>query len=165
METADRSSEIFYIFFFVKLFDSCLAINTMGDGTGCDNMTCIILRFDNLKGLASQAAIRTIIQSPDDLSFLVEEDGIEAANAAYSVQCEVEESLGEKELSDSSDRSVPTPVPVVASANGNGEMGENSTNQHEPDSSPTLSPAIKKARFDSSPKNGGPAVEEVRSVE
>ncbi|XP_037084766.1 probable protein phosphatase 2C 21 [Pollicipes pollicipes] len=28
-----------------ELFDECLAPNTMGDGTGCDNMTCIIVRF------------------------------------------------------------------------------------------------------------------------
>ncbi|XP_052776689.1 probable protein phosphatase CG10417 [Mya arenaria] len=28
-----------------QLFDKCLAPNTMGDGTGCDNMTCIIIVF------------------------------------------------------------------------------------------------------------------------
>ena len=26
-----------------QMFDHCLAPNTMGDGTGCDNMTCIIV--------------------------------------------------------------------------------------------------------------------------
>lgn len=31
-----------------KLFDKCLAPNTLGDGTGCDNMTCIIVTFDQL---------------------------------------------------------------------------------------------------------------------
>lgn len=29
----------------MQLFMDCLAFNTMGDGTGCDNMTCIIVRF------------------------------------------------------------------------------------------------------------------------
>lgn len=33
----------------MQLFDYCLAPNTGGDGTGCDNMTCIIINFkDNL---------------------------------------------------------------------------------------------------------------------
>lgn len=27
----------------MQLFDHCLATNTYGDGTGCDNMTCIIV--------------------------------------------------------------------------------------------------------------------------
>lgn len=29
------------------LFKHCLAPNTLGDGTGCDNMTCIIVKFAN----------------------------------------------------------------------------------------------------------------------
>ncbi|XP_064605130.1 probable protein phosphatase CG10417 [Liolophura sinensis] len=29
-----------------EIFDHCLAPNTMGDGTGCDNMTCIIVLLD-----------------------------------------------------------------------------------------------------------------------
>ncbi|KAK4468079.1 hypothetical protein MN116_008252 [Schistosoma mekongi] len=33
-----------------EIFDHCLAPNTDGDGTGCDNMTCIIVRFNNLPG-------------------------------------------------------------------------------------------------------------------
>ncbi|XP_075169983.1 putative protein phosphatase CG10417 [Haematobia irritans] len=28
-----------------ELFDACLAPNTLGDGTGCDNMTAVIVRF------------------------------------------------------------------------------------------------------------------------
>jgi protein phosphatase 1G len=35
------------IFFSIRqLFDECLAPNTMGDGTGCDNMTAMIVRLD-----------------------------------------------------------------------------------------------------------------------
>lgn len=30
---------------FLKLFHNCLAPNTIGDGTGCDNMTAIIVKF------------------------------------------------------------------------------------------------------------------------
>lgn len=37
-----------------ELFDHCLAPHTMGDGTGCDNMTAIIVQFkNNRKRLAS----------------------------------------------------------------------------------------------------------------
>ena len=28
-----------------QLLDKCLALSTSGDGTGCDNMTCIIVAF------------------------------------------------------------------------------------------------------------------------
>uniref|UniRef100_A0A6P4FMY0 protein-serine/threonine phosphatase n=1 Tax=Drosophila rhopaloa TaxID=1041015 RepID=A0A6P4FMY0_DRORH len=35
-----------------ELFDNCLAPNTMGDGTGCDNMTAVIVKFqENLQKL------------------------------------------------------------------------------------------------------------------
>ncbi|KAH8265981.1 hypothetical protein KR026_005009 [Drosophila bipectinata] len=35
-----------------ELFDNCLAPNTMGDGTGCDNMTAVIVKFGkNLQNL------------------------------------------------------------------------------------------------------------------
>ncbi|XP_026470944.1 LOW QUALITY PROTEIN: probable protein phosphatase CG10417 [Ctenocephalides felis] len=33
-----------------QLFDHCLAPNTMGDGTGCDNMTAIIISLQQLHG-------------------------------------------------------------------------------------------------------------------
>lgn len=29
---------------FLQLFEKCLAPNTLSDGTGCDNMTCIIVK-------------------------------------------------------------------------------------------------------------------------
>lgn len=31
--------------FHIQLFHNCLAPNTIGDGTGCDNMTAIIVKF------------------------------------------------------------------------------------------------------------------------
>ncbi|XP_053210593.1 probable protein phosphatase CG10417 isoform X2 [Panonychus citri] len=37
-----------------KLFDHCLSPDTEGDGTGCDNMTCIIVKFTNVKPTDSQ---------------------------------------------------------------------------------------------------------------
>ena len=37
------------MFQFLQLFDHCLAPNTHGDGTGCDNMTCIIVVFSWMK--------------------------------------------------------------------------------------------------------------------
>ena len=42
-----------------ELFDHCLAPHTMGDGTGCDNMTCIIVRYyDQLRGEESRPRVR-----------------------------------------------------------------------------------------------------------
>ena len=32
-------------FLLFQLFDHCLAPDTMGDGTGCDNMTAVIVKF------------------------------------------------------------------------------------------------------------------------
>lgn len=40
-----------------EMFDHCLAPSTMGDGTGCDNMTAIIVRFKN--GLISDVGQHT----------------------------------------------------------------------------------------------------------
>lgn len=38
------------------MFDHCLAPNTMGDGTGCDNMTAIIVQFKSASGLKRPAS-------------------------------------------------------------------------------------------------------------
>lgn len=38
------------------MFDFCLAPDTSGDGTGCDNMTCVIVCFD---GLSTSVVERT----------------------------------------------------------------------------------------------------------
>ncbi|RZF36595.1 hypothetical protein LSTR_LSTR010706 [Laodelphax striatellus] len=37
-----------------QMFDHCLAPNTLGDGTGCDNMTCIIVKFKDAKPHAAE---------------------------------------------------------------------------------------------------------------
>ncbi|XP_065174095.1 LOW QUALITY PROTEIN: probable protein phosphatase CG10417 [Atheta coriaria] len=37
-----------------EMFDHCLAPNTMGDGTGCDNMTAIIVEFRNNKSASAK---------------------------------------------------------------------------------------------------------------
>ncbi|ROT79394.1 hypothetical protein C7M84_001877 [Penaeus vannamei] len=42
-----------------ELFDHCLAPDTHGDGTGCDNMTCIIIKLNKLKVESSGSAKRT----------------------------------------------------------------------------------------------------------
>lgn len=33
----------------LQLFDHCLAPDTLGDGTGCDNMTAVIVKFISSK--------------------------------------------------------------------------------------------------------------------
>ncbi|KAG7307585.1 hypothetical protein JYU34_007807 [Plutella xylostella] len=47
-----------------EMFDHCLAPSTMGDGTGCDNMTAIIVRFKN--GLVAEATRVDKRQADDD---------------------------------------------------------------------------------------------------
>ena len=39
------------------MFECCLAPDTLGDGTGCDNMTCIITTF-NKSDSASSGSIK-----------------------------------------------------------------------------------------------------------
>jgi len=36
------------------MFDFCLAPDTNGDGTGCDNMTCVIIVFKDLQSAAAE---------------------------------------------------------------------------------------------------------------
>lgn len=41
------------------MFDHCLAPNTSGDGTGCDNMTAVIVVFKpTLKGLTMEVVAK-----------------------------------------------------------------------------------------------------------
>ena len=41
------------------MFDFCLAPDTSGDGTGCDNMTCVIVTFKGRSGeVLSQCGVK-----------------------------------------------------------------------------------------------------------
>ncbi|KAA3675841.1 protein phosphatase 1G [Paragonimus westermani] len=46
-----------------ELFEHCLAPNTDGDGTGCDNMTCIIVHFHNLESLIKRSSAGEVANS------------------------------------------------------------------------------------------------------
>ncbi|KAF5399002.1 Serine/threonine protein phosphatase [Paragonimus heterotremus] len=46
-----------------ELFEHCLAPNTDGDGTGCDNMTCIIVHFHNLDSLIKHSSVGEVTNS------------------------------------------------------------------------------------------------------
>ncbi|KAH9277752.1 Protein phosphatase 1G [Echinococcus granulosus] len=150
----DRSSPAFLAKICEELFDACLASNTMGDGTGCDNMTCIILRFDNLPELAKRAITRTCTtpDAAEDGSDLEEVENAEVREAVESIEegVEKEEEESSEELKSSFMQSSPTPV-----VNGNGGSGDGA---HMAPSgtppSPALSPAPKKARIEASPQNG-----------
>ncbi|XP_076368076.1 protein phosphatase 1G [Tachypleus tridentatus] len=48
-----------------ELFDHCLAPDTMGDGTGCDNMTCIIVNFHSLISSMPSCNKRKATQNED----------------------------------------------------------------------------------------------------
>ncbi|CAL1538625.1 unnamed protein product [Lymnaea stagnalis] len=52
-----------------ELFDHCLAPNTYGDGTGCDNMTCIIIVLDMFnKNGSRQAESKAAAESPEKVN-------------------------------------------------------------------------------------------------
>lgn len=52
-----------------ELFDHCLAPNTYGDGTGCDNMTCIIIVLDTFnKNGSRQADSKAAAVSPEKVN-------------------------------------------------------------------------------------------------
>jgi protein phosphatase 1G len=42
-----------------QLFEHCLAPDTHGDGTGCDNMTAVIVKFKN-----GFQTVKDVVQSP-----------------------------------------------------------------------------------------------------
>nr|KAI8750109.1 protein phosphatase 1G-like [Biomphalaria glabrata] len=54
-----------------ELFDHCLAPNTFGDGTGCDNMTCIIVVLDSFQPATSE---QVSTQASENVPHNVEED-------------------------------------------------------------------------------------------
>lgn len=56
-----------------EMFDHCLAPNTMGDGTGCDNMTAIIVEFKS-------TILKRTADSPDDKSTIKRAKTEEAAS-------------------------------------------------------------------------------------
>lgn len=147
----------------------------MGDGTGCDNMTCIILRFDNLPDLAKCAVTRTC-GSPSDIEGVEEdeEDELHANNADDEVKAavetieEVEEEEEEAEatvsLKANSPKCIPYPCAVV---NGNGDNSVVSENVDSTSlsSSSGHSPVLKKARLDVSPQNGGDGDAALNSIQ
>jgi len=53
--------------FCLQMFDFCLAPDTTGDGTGCDNMTCVIVDFkDSQSGAASRTNNKRKAESGTD---------------------------------------------------------------------------------------------------
>ena len=59
--------ELIFCPFPLQMFDACLAPDTAGDGSGCDNMTCIIVLFNDIlvdSGLCNRK--RTDKQSIDE---------------------------------------------------------------------------------------------------
>uniref|UniRef100_A0A5K3F6M3 protein-serine/threonine phosphatase n=1 Tax=Mesocestoides corti TaxID=53468 RepID=A0A5K3F6M3_MESCO len=81
-EEVDKASPAFLAKICEELFDACLASNTMGDGTGCDNMTCIIVRFDNLTGLAKCAVTRTVEAEKEEVTEKLSDSNLDPAAPA-----------------------------------------------------------------------------------
>lgn len=80
-----------------KLFDACLAPDTSGDGTGCDNMTCIIVRFhhDDKDGAAANGnkgvkrPISSVEDEPQEGGTASKEEEAEASSAPPTKRCHV----------------------------------------------------------------------------
>jgi len=54
------TSDVFFIrILSFQLFEHCLAPDTHGDGTGCDNMTAVIVKFKN-----GFQTVKDVVQSP-----------------------------------------------------------------------------------------------------
>lgn len=49
-----------------ELFDHCLAPDTHGDGTGCDNMTCIIVKFKDIKVQSCESSSKRTSEQADN---------------------------------------------------------------------------------------------------
>ena len=69
--------------FLFQLFEHCLAPDTMGDGTGCDNMTAVIVKFN--KSLKDQT-----VPSPAN-GVETSEDCTEPASKKLRLDSEVSE--------------------------------------------------------------------------
>ena len=50
------------------MFDHCLAPNTFGDGTGCDNMTCIIIVLDTFHDSSVDGDTETVVDQNTDVN-------------------------------------------------------------------------------------------------
>ncbi len=50
----------------LQMFEFCLAPDTTGDGTGCDNMTAIIVKFNKVGALKTGSAKRPASESCDN---------------------------------------------------------------------------------------------------
>ncbi len=52
----------------LQMFDHCIAPDTSGDGSGCDNMTCMIVMFKHGQIGKATSKKRTIESSNDEQS-------------------------------------------------------------------------------------------------
>jgi len=57
-----------------ELFDHCLAADTVGDGTGCDNMTCVIVQFKALEAASAKRTAEDHEEEPNTKRSKVEEE-------------------------------------------------------------------------------------------
>lgn len=53
-----------------ELLDSCLASDTAGDGSGCDNMTCIIVLFNSADKTDQNSKKRKLQSETSDEDFV-----------------------------------------------------------------------------------------------
>jgi protein phosphatase 1G len=63
----------------LQLFDECLSPNTLGDGTGCDNMTAIIVRLDRFLPEDKTSSSETILASHSVKRPLTEDNSTDVA--------------------------------------------------------------------------------------
>lgn len=80
-----------------ELFDTCLAPTTEGDGTGCDNMTAVIIKFNS-----SLADVKDIIATPATSSSSSSADSSSKGPTTASSTLDTTKNLKAAEAADSS---------------------------------------------------------------
>ncbi|XP_013104999.2 probable protein phosphatase CG10417 [Stomoxys calcitrans] len=66
-----------------ELFDACLAPNTLGDGTGCDNMTAVIVRF---KPSIQELPTKIDPNTTEDVLLLAKQSEVDTSSSPQKAQ-------------------------------------------------------------------------------
>lgn len=96
-----------------KLFDECLAPDTKGDGTGCDNMTCIIVKFKpSLQTRVPPAEPQRVSDAADVSIAAADDDGDESDESGDEGSARAPSKSATSETSSPSESRAETELPV-----------------------------------------------------
>lgn len=77
-----------------QLFDTCLAPDTTGDGTGCDNMTCVIVKFHDRPAVSPKTGKRPASETKEETG---EEEGMDTSSSSSPVKQDKKRTRREEE--------------------------------------------------------------------